>query len=45
MLIVERLGGFMLGRKFLETRALGMTETVNGSKAARRTVFSLLELN
>jgi hypothetical protein len=29
------------GRKFSETTALGMTETISGSSEARRTVFSL----
>lgn len=29
------------GRKFSETTALGMTETISGSSEARKTVFSL----
>lgn len=32
------------GRKFSATTALGMTETMSGSRDARRTQFSLLEL-
>ena len=34
--------GESLGWKFSATTALGMTETINGSSEARRTVFSLL---
>jgi hypothetical protein len=32
------------GQKFSATTAFGMTETINGSSEARRTVFSLLGL-
>lgn len=34
--------GWCKGRKLEATTALGMTETINGSREARRTVFSLL---
>ena len=37
--------GYDRGRKFSATSALGMTDTMRGSKEARRTVFSLLFRN
>lgn len=35
-------GLYDLGRKFSATTALGITDTISGSRDARKTVFSLL---